>query len=305
MIFFIISGFVVANTLRAPHANLLTFSVRRLFRLYPLFWFSIVMIVLFLQGKNELTPFVTDWKTVAANATMLPTLLGFNSLMIIYWTLETELVFYLVAAATFRSGWLFQPGKLLALIVVLIATFAAIMFGILPSPNSLSWKSLALNLAFMFWGSLFYVESARALAAKVPIFHSRLILLATAAILSPSIYTLIRFLATKSADDLRWAIAYPSALLIFSAVYFMDGRCIRACAGLGLISYSMYLLHPAAISMINYLINSYSFFSEGAHLPILSVGAIVVTIAISAIAYGLIERPFIRMGRKLTSAIAP
>lgn len=302
LVFFIVSGFVVANTLDAPKANLFKFAVRRTLRLYPLFWLSIILVIFFLRGRNELIPFTADWKTITANFTMLPTLMGFDPLMVIYWTLETELVFYLVAAVVYKIGYLFDPEKLLVLICVLIGMFAAVMFGALPSPKNLAWKSLGLNLAFMFWGSLFY----SVYSSRTTLKHRRILVLAAAVILAPSVYTLFRFTLLGSADDLRWAVAYPSALLIFSTLYFTNSRWVRIASSLGLISYSMYLLHPAAIILVSFLIDKYGILPTGAGLPLLSLLAVGVTIAVSLASYALIEKPFISLGRKLTSfSVAP
>lgn len=300
MIFFIVSGFVVANTLHAPGANLRTFAIRRLLRLYPLFWFSMVVIISILKGKNELVTGAMDWKTIGANITMLPTLLNFDPLIIIYWTLETEIVFYAVASIVFRYGCLFQPKRLLALIFFLIAIFASMMFGIFPAPNSLAWKSLTLNLAFMFWGALFHATFSTHEANSQTNQTRYWLAWGAIIILSPSAYTLLRFIAKGSADDLRWAVAYPSALLIFSALYFVNGGWIRMASRLGLISYSLYLLHPAAITMVGWLIESHLFMREIAYLPVMTLAAIGSAIALSWLTYAWIEKPFISLSRKLT-----
>lgn len=302
MVFFIVSGFVVANTLHAPNSTLSTFAIRRMFRLYPLFWLSVILVIVFLNGKNELIPTVSDWKTIAINFTMLPSLLGFDPLMILYWTLETEIVFYLVAAAVYKLGYLFDPKKLLILIGGLIGVFAAIMFGLLPSPASLAWKSLGLNLAFMFWGSLFYTIFAKPAVPGTLIRYNHPIVLATALILAPSLFTLLRFFAAGGADDLRWSIAYPSALFIFSSLYFSHGGWMHIASRLGLISYSMYLLHPAAIVVVSLLMENYGFLASGASLPMLAFAAIVVTIAMSLVSYAILEKPAIYLGRVLTSS---
>lgn len=305
MVFFIVSGFVVANTLAAPSANLLKFAVRRVFRLYPLFWLSIVVVVLFLEGRQELIPHISDWKAIAANATMLPTLLGFDALMVLYWTLETEIVFYLVAAAVYKLGFLSDPSKLLVLIGGLIGIFAATMFGLLPAPASLAWKSLGLNLAFMFWGALFHAvftkptkTAGQSIQRPYPLVP---LVLATAAILAPSAFTALRFLASGHADDLRWSIAYPTTVLLFATLYFAKGTWVRATARLGLVSYSMYLLHPAAIVVVSLLIEHNGFLASGAPLPLLTFAAVAVTVAMSMVSYALIEKPAIFLGKKLTT----
>jgi peptidoglycan/LPS O-acetylase OafA/YrhL len=99
---------------------------------------------------------------------------------------------------------------------------------------------------------------------------------------------------------LRWAVAYPTALLIFSVLYFVNGRWLRVASRLGLISYSMYLLHPAAITLVGWLIENNLFRCEIAYLPVMAFAVIGLAIALSSLTYAWIEKPFISLSRKLT-----
>lgn len=301
VIFFMISGFVVAHTLANRDAALTKFAVRRFFRLYPLYWFSILLVIFSRGGINYLLSPQADYPTLLANLTMLPTLFGFDPLMGVYWTLETELVFYLAAVIAFKAGHLFNPVMLFWIIFFLIGTFAAVMFGVLPSPHLLSWKSLPLNLSFMFWGSLFHAvifnPALQAQRAK-----GKYLLLASAAvILSPSLYTFIRYFSSQSPDDFRWAVSYPSAVLAFAVIFFAKGPWVRWASGLGVISYSMYLLHPIAIGIVTIFLNNHAINTSIASLPIMTGATIGITVALSIMCYFLLEKPFIFFGRKLTA----
>jgi peptidoglycan/LPS O-acetylase OafA/YrhL len=304
VIFFIISGFVVAHALGGRDATLAKFAVRRFFRLYPLYWLSIVLVIFYPgTGKYPLAP-QGDHSALLANVTMLPTLLGFEPMMGIYWTLETELVFYLCAVVFYQTGQLFKPIALFWIIFALIGVFAAVMFGVLPAPRLLSWKSLPLNLAFMFWGALFHaVVFNRALQANRGKWKY-LLLISAGLILLPSAYTFIRFFSSHSPDDLRWAVSYPAAVLGFTLIFFAKGRWTQRVSGLGVISYSMYLLHPLAFAMVTSFLRSHAIDGGMASLPFMTTVTIGIAVALSIMSYLLLEKPCIFLGRKLTAKFA-
>jgi peptidoglycan/LPS O-acetylase OafA/YrhL len=304
IIFFIISGFVVAHTLGGRDASLGKFAVRRLFRLYPLYWFSIILVIFFNGiGSYPLAP-PGDYSALLANVTMLPTLLGFEPMMGLYWTLETELVFYLFAVVVYQAGQLFRPVALFWIIFALIAMFAAVMFGVLPSPRLLAWKSLPLNLSFMFWGALFHAVVFNAGLQAHRKKWKVLLLISAGFILLPSFYTFIRFFSSSSPDDLRWAVSYPAAVLAFVLIFFAKGGWTQRVSGLGVISYSMYLLHPVALAMVTTFLNSRAIDVRMAQLPLMTAVTIGITVTLSIMSYFLLEKPCIFIGRKLTAKSA-
>jgi peptidoglycan/LPS O-acetylase OafA/YrhL len=62
----------------------------------------------------------------------------------------------------------------------------------------------------------------------------------------------------------------------------------------------MYLLHPAAIIMVVVFLDHYRIAPEFGHLPLLTFVAIGLAIVMSMVAYQVIEKPFISIGRRLT-----
>ena len=103
-LFFIISGFVIFMTLERT-AQPMDFVVSRFSRLFPNFWFAIV-----------LTFAVTHWlglpgKLVAigpalANFIMIHSFFGVPHVDGVYWTLEVELLFYIGMFTLYRLRWL-------------------------------------------------------------------------------------------------------------------------------------------------------------------------------------------------------
>ena len=292
VVFFIISGYVIAGTLDNPATTPRRFVVRRLFRLYPLYWLSIAGACLFL------VPGPIDAGTLVANITMLPTLFGKEPYMGLYWTLETELAFYVLALLLWTAGVLHRGRVLLAMEALLIAVFAGFMFGWIPAPGVLSWKALPLHLSFMAIGLLAYLWKRDGAFAPV--------LAAIAMALIPSAYALARFFASGGADDLRWGASYPIAVLVFMGGLNARVPGTRALASVGLVSYSIYLLHPFALQMLVGDPGSPGLYwvQRGGMTGAVAVAAFL-TIVIAAIAYALVERPFNACARRITRVGPP
>jgi peptidoglycan/LPS O-acetylase OafA/YrhL len=94
--FFMISGFVILWS--AMQRGPIDFLIGRISRLYPCFWFSVLLTagVVYLFGAYAATgiPVQVSPASVAANLTMIPSYLGFGYIDDVYWTLEVELRFY-------------------------------------------------------------------------------------------------------------------------------------------------------------------------------------------------------------------
>ncbi len=105
-IFFVVSGFVIANTLIPLHVTprvIGVFMLRRSIRLDPPYWASMVLAVIaavaaarLVPGKELLLPSMTD---VVLHVLYLPGLMQTPYISSIYWTLCLEIQFYLVFAA--------------------------------------------------------------------------------------------------------------------------------------------------------------------------------------------------------------
>ncbi|NES15120.1 MULTISPECIES: acyltransferase [Micromonospora] len=93
--FFLISGFVICMSSWGRTVG--EFAVARVVRLYPAYWFAVVVTT----GVLALFPvFAThrDWTHVLVNMTMLQSLMGVPDVEQAYWTLPVELLFYVLFA---------------------------------------------------------------------------------------------------------------------------------------------------------------------------------------------------------------
>lgn len=93
--FFLISGFVICMSSWGRTVG--EFAVARAVRLYPAYWFAVVVttavLVLFPVFATH-----RDWTHVLVNMTMLQSLLGVPDVEQAYWTLSVELLFYVLFA---------------------------------------------------------------------------------------------------------------------------------------------------------------------------------------------------------------
>jgi peptidoglycan/LPS O-acetylase OafA/YrhL len=160
------------------------------------------------------------------------------------------------------------------------------------------WEALSI-LALMFTGTMFYRAEQgqypwpRAIAIGVGVF---------AMTIAAGLWHSHAWGMSAHAELLwerRWVSAFALAGLTFGAgLAFRHVRWPRALTWLGLISYSVYLLHPL-------LIESYHHFSwTRLHHPfwlqvLLAAGFGVVLIAISSVTYLLVERPMQDVGRRV------
>lgn len=264
VLFFLCSGFVIP--LSIEKTTLRQFWRRRFFRLYPLYWFSLALTLL-LGVSDAYQP-----AAVLANATMLQALFGAPNVSSIYWSLGAEMLFYIVATtlAALKLGQATAPTLLALIAGQLLLTLSGLHY--------VAW--LVGPLPFMYVGTMLYRRHTG--AATRP----RILMLLLAAL----IYA--RLNAT-----LAWVLAQWAALLVFGLVYMARERIRwpRAAVGLGVVSYSLYLMHPFIVNLTRV---------PGG--PLINITWWVTgTLALAAITYRWVERPAIAAGRRYPCNIAP
>jgi peptidoglycan/LPS O-acetylase OafA/YrhL len=303
VVFFAISGFVICRSLNGKITEgSKKFLIRRLLRLYPAFWVSIVLGLFSIWWLFD-KPF--SWNIIAANITMLPELLGEPPIIGLYWTLETELAFYLLCWLLFVSRSLNNP-----LILFLIPAFLAFFFVvaklfIMPPELRSSLKVMPYNLAIMFWGGFFryWYDNKKAVlilaARKVRL--QWLLYVLTIIVLIPAIAALIKGNVEQNDTLIRLGSSYILGISVFLAGNLVCKIKNQFMAWTGTISYSLYLVHPVILySLFWYLKNKAPYWLMTFHLSVYIGFTMVVTIVLSAIIYYSVEKPAIDFAHKLT-----
>ena len=160
------------------------------------------------------------------------------------------------------------------------------------------WEALSI-LALMFTGTMLYrAEQGRypwrhAIAAAVAV-----LLLVIAAGLWHS-HSWGMSAQAELVWERRWCTSFLLAGLTFAAgLAFRRVRWPRALTWLGLISYSMYLLHPLVIEIYHHFAWSHRHYSSGQQV-LLAAGLVVVLVALCSLTYLFVERPMQDVGRRL------
>ena len=275
-IFFALSGFVIAHSLRNDHISfgyLGRFALRRSIRLDPALWASIALFI----GFAALSSFVKSESFAApstavilSNATYTQLFLGVPSINPVYWTLCYEVQFYLVLVLCVMAAQRF--GRLVYLVPFAVAV--AWGCGVLEQPVAGlfvdRWHCFYLG-ALAYWA----VKSDRALVG----FALLLVALAAA---RPDLFTVICMLTA-------------AGLLVAGKTGFIrNGLAWRPLLFLGTVSYSLYLTHNPVAGAAFFLL-------EKAGVPqwaslVISCAACVTA---AAAFWFVIERPTMRLAHRV------
>jgi peptidoglycan/LPS O-acetylase OafA/YrhL len=117
-LFFLISGYIIPRSLETT--PLAGFWLRRAFRLFPLYWFSIALYLL--VGISA----VTAPHELLANLTMLQPYFGVTHVNSVYWSLTVELTFYAMLTALLLFGLHRATFAILLVSAILIGVLANI-----------------------------------------------------------------------------------------------------------------------------------------------------------------------------------
>ncbi|MCO1335789.1 acyltransferase [Microbulbifer sp. OS29] len=295
--FFLISGFVIPYSFSGARSSLKTFAIRRFFRLYPAYWISLfIAVALAWLIADRVFPTTT----VAANITMLQSLMGFDNVQGLYWTLTAELIFYCLCSFLFARSLLASPQTLLLFCWGGLSLFIGWqLLGKLPVslpelPPTITY--IPYCIAVMFCGTLIrhcHIENKDywyATLALAPTFFIPLLVLG------------LHFLGMSVTEDpIRFGLSHLIALLIFFLALSSTFNPWRPLITLGTISYSIYLLHPVVIRLLKWTVQQpwgqvFSSFTLEVYLLATTLGSI----ALAAIVYRLIEKPSINLGRRLS-----
>jgi peptidoglycan/LPS O-acetylase OafA/YrhL len=268
-LFFMISGFVIYMSIKSINAPV-DFLKKRFYRLYPLFWLSLLftsLVMFFFPLPDTKHSFFQFF----ANLTMLPSLWGQNAVDGVYWTLKIELFFYLFVLFLLilkqhkKIIWISIAYLLLGLTIVL-------KFGVLNM--SYFYGTLFIN------GMVFYSIYENPILSKL-----KYLIIFLSCFLS-------YFLNEPVFFYFNCFLIITFILLINNKLFFLNYKLF---AFLGHISYALYLLHQN----IGYTIQN-QLIGFGYTNPILLlIIPLFFVIFISFIFTDFLEKNFIRLIKKI------
>lgn len=284
VIFFAISGMLIPSSLRNEPGAIRRFVFRRFFRLFPAFWLSVIIYWTILPGDRDMGQLV-------ANLTMLPWVLGHEPLLGLYWTLETELYFYLACVVIFWSGRLHDEKTISIVSSTLAIGFVVTSaIKIFPAGTHGAYTGLLLHLSIMFWGASFRSAWGKGVYTSGSFITSTLcVVAASAAIVAYG----IKVGDTKQITN---GAAYLIGMGVFAAMATFARVTFSPLVFVGRISYSIYLLHGATLTaMAAALVGTAQ---VGNALGGYMLVTAALAIGVSWLSYVMVERPGMEVGSR-------
>lgn len=275
-IFFVLSGFVIAHSLRGRDIDgsfLGRFALRRSIRLDPPLWAAIAFVLAFTAlsaaVKGEAWPAPTAGQ-ILANATYTQLFLGYPLINPVFWTLCYEVQFYLALCLWLmlvRRARLLAYGSMFAVAV-------AFGTGMVVSPV----EGLFVSLWHCFFLGVLAYWAHRSRAALIGL----ALLCAALALSAPNMFTIFSMVTAVGLYVAR------------QTGFIHNGLSWRPIAFLGTVSYSLYLTHNPVTGASFFLLDK-----VGAP----QWAALLLTLAACVVAayafWWLIERPSMNLAHKV------
>lgn len=286
--FFLTSGFVIPFTLERGD-SLRRFWISRFFRLYPLYWLSLCLVLgSYLLGiTSAVTPgFPAHFlRNSLINVTMFQQFLGIPNAEGLYYTLGMEMAFYIFVSVLFVRRFHHRSLQ--------IAWTAAISLALLGTLVPLFLRR-RIPMAGLFYflcllvGTAIYRNFANEVTAR------KLCALLAFVSLATIVEIYCNYVLIKKSDATErftlWAVLLPwlTAYAVFLLAYLFRAKEFpRFFVWLGTISYSVYLLHPNVARII----------PGSTHGTLSFFCVLAATLLLSTLTYRYIEQPFITLGR--------
>ncbi|MEV2266671.1 acyltransferase family protein [Nonomuraea africana] len=328
LVFFLVSGYIIPASLER-RGEIKAFWISRVFRLYPLY----LLVIVITLALAPLLPLRGD-ADVFAHLTMLMEVTGSAGLVEPMWTLSYEMVFYLLVTGLFvagvhrRSGLFALAFAALATLVaftmpreghlldgpwaplVVLAVVAAGLGGVLYGSRSLrlaggvtlavlavgliwigsreTWQG-AMILSVMFTGTAIHRWQHGQSSGLWPV-------AGVAALI-----VLVPFLKPVTFNGLTNLATMGLAAATFAVFFALRERALpRVLAWLGLISYSVYLVHVPLLKLALLIFGDTRLLPWPAQLG-LGLALLALILGASRLTHRFVELPAQRYGRRLAA----
>ncbi|WP_433424673.1 acyltransferase family protein [Microtetraspora malaysiensis] len=338
MVFFLVSGYIVPASLER-RGDVRAFWISRFFRLYPLFGVSVAgMALLVALGWDD--PHIwwstRPFSLALGHLTMLQNLQSMPNLVSVLWTLSYEMAFYLLLTAMFTLGM----NRRSTTSALGFAAAAVLGAGTLPVALLSAGRSGRMLTVALVVTVLLAVGLAAVLKGAGAVRHAGAIVIGVTVLgllavnqSYPGPWQGLLILATMFAGtalyraeqgEISWRQAGWVALVPVAGIWLARGgfgfqtatvaawvtfaagmalrhwRMPRALAWLGLVSYSIYVLHPLLLESVAWFWPEPLAVPLGTRLVALAcvVGALL---GLSALTWRFVEAPAQRLGKRLIS----
>ncbi len=247
-LFLLISGFIIPVSLEKSGSNG-RFWIRRVFRLFPAYWLSIAAAYAYLTfgGTVPLQVPKAETNTWLVNMTMLQRFFRVQDVWGVFWTLQLELVIYAACSVLFAT-------RVMTRWTAILLTYFALYFVMAVAQPLLTGKPFSVGGdRFLYFTPLMGVVAQRYVVGA---FSRR----KAYGLLAGQVFTVvavwgINYLLNPARVRvenlleflLLWGVAY---LILFGLVERRRHSMPRVLCWFGRISYSVYLLHPLVLVVL-------------------------------------------------------
>lgn len=292
-VFFVISGFVIAQSIRNQHITprfVGRFALRRSIRLDPPYWATIAaMIVLTLisnHAQHERSLPIPSVSSVIAHVFYLQGFFGYEHIVGVFWTLCYEIQFYLgLVTIVGLWRWSMSRAPIVASRWVWFVPVLALSFASITGYVPITKAAALYAWPYFFLGVVVNWTHHR----EVSSWCFPAVLVATALI--------------ARVEPLPVAVAAATSVLIFAVS--RAGRLGSLSLGpavqyLGRISYSLYLVHMlVGTPLVRFGIRHFGKHIGAPQAFVLLLAGVAVSIAAAHVMYVLVERPAMRWSKRV------
>ncbi|UCV17256.1 acyltransferase family protein [Ferribacterium limneticum] len=300
ILFFLISGFIIPNSLKPGAGALKKFFISRFFRLYPAYWATLLLILIsvasFESSQRQYSNF-----DIFANATMMPKLFGINEMSGVFWTLFIELVFYGCCVILFRLK-LLDKAWAVGLIAISMNLTTPVAIGLNKIFQlQLPVQFILFHLSFLFAGNLLrlaFVQKNKTAGwfACAYILLNFLTVPISSGIIFPVPAAIEKGFVMFTPEAVIYAYILAVAIFIFSIAYkSLNSRIV---SGLGEISYSLYLMHMLCFAFVAKFISPETVYGFFIYIAVSSILCYMV----AKLSFNLIENTAVVFGRQLVKS---
>ena len=285
-VFFLVSGFVIPYAFEKDN-SVRSFWIKRLFRLYPLYWLSLTLSV---AAGIEPAAFRASHmvRNILVNVTMLQGFAGIPNASQPFWTLFIEMAFYIAITVWFLLR--LHSRTLLWAWTGAVGFFALSILGPLVlgihAPVTTAFCFLAILVGSVLYRHYTAQVGTRAVATLV----AGVILLAAAS----SYLNFFRFPSAETISATSVFISWTCAFLLFLALLSLRRlKFPPTLLWLGKISYSLYLLHAVVRDTLPDVGNKALGFSL----------VLALSLLVSAFTFKYLERPCVALGHRIATKV--
>ncbi|WP_311746632.1 acyltransferase family protein [Proteus penneri] len=310
-LFFVISGFIIVySSVNKEKNSFSEFIIKRIFRLYPLYFFVLTIYLLAYHDEIFLvTNLIKSYLLIPIDYNGKGPWFGLSTIYTA-WTLTYELYFYLIFSFAILISHKYRA-LICTLIILIVMTGSQLLIynDLFINPITSKGDFSGFFYNFIFTSSPLIIDFIYGMfIAYAYIFYDKLnirfkiITFISILLLSISIIYMLSS-ATGKVGPLNWGLC--SVGIVFSLLIITKNTDIKYptfLIYLGEMSYSIYINHVVVKKVAFSYIGPLGLFKSGDGALIL-FSLVIITLCISYGTYNFIEKPSVKLGRNLAEKI--